>query len=576
MILTNVNTHYSLLLGYGKPDQILKQCANLQMPACAITDYNSLSGAVNFYKNAKKNKVKPIIGSRINVRNPKTGAFGYLNVYAKNKQGWFELIKLCSSLYLNDEVVVDIDELRKYSNLAYMVCGRDSIMDAESMKVLTDLNADVFVGIDNVNKNSYTVDNLKGIADTYKLNVLAAPLVAYSDKKDKFDHLTLFSSHLKITSNDWAYNTDQQFSMFEKGDYSIPLTDDMYSALELDNLNRFNDLFEDYSILEKPSLPSFPCPDGLSEAEYLRVLCREGWKRKINPLNLSDELRQQYVDQVNKELAVIGKAGLDGYFLIVQDYVNWAKNQGWLIGPGRGSAGGCLVSYLTNITSIDPIKYGLLFERFYNEGRNTADHISFPDIDVDFPVDKRDQVIEYIRKRYGDAYVSQVITLSSLQGRGAFKEVLRIHNVCDSKTMDEITKKIPQRDKISDRLEEDKETSVLRWVLKYEPKVLGDYCKLEDNGEYTGQYAQYVKQAVDIESTFKSFGKHASALVISKQPMNESCPMIREKSGDELICSIEYTEMEDLGKAKMDILGVANLTKLMGVNKLLRTGKLDD
>lgn len=582
MLLSNVNTHYSLLLGYAKPDELLKQCANREYKSCVLTDHNSLSGAVNFYKNAKKNKVKPIIGSRVTIINDKNQAFGQVNLYAKNKAGWFELIKLCSALYLNEEPSVTISQLRELKNVAAVLTGTGFISDEDSVYQIKDIfGKDFFVGFDTRNlkygPNKSQLDLLKAIAEELNVYTLASPLVAYSNPEQKNDHLTLYSSHLGITSPEWAECADPNFAQFYNGDYSVPdKLDNLFSAGELNNLNRFNDLFEEYSILEKPSMPAFDCPNGMSEPDYLRQLCREGWTRKFGENPLSEHMKIKYGDRVKMELGVINKAGLDGYFLIVQDYVNWAKNQGWLIGPGRGSAGGCLVSYLTRITSIDPIKYDLLFERFYNEGRNTADHISFPDIDVDFPVGRRELVIDYIRGKYGQDYVSQVVTFSSLQGRGALKEVLRIHNVCDNKTMDLITKNIPQKDKISDRLEEDQEKSVIRWTLNNEPQVLGEWCTLNDKGEFNGPYAKYVEQAIKVESTFKSYGKHASALVISKEPMNQSCPMIREKNGGELIAAIEYTEMEELGKVKMDILGVAVLDKLMYINDLLMTGEINE
>lgn len=583
MILTNVNTHYSLLLGNAKPDELLKKASGLGYKSVAMTDYDSLSGAVNFFKNAKKNKIKPIIGSRVKLYNLNNMASGYVNLYAKNKKGWFELIKICSALYIGDEVQVSVDELRNTSNLSCVICGTDSLEDEATLRTLKDIfKKDIFVGINyrNVSHviNTRSIEKLTAIADKLDITIIDSPLVAYTNLEDKYDHLTLYSSHLGITSPEWNTSHDQQFTQFREGEFELLEPDNMFHGKKeyVDNLKRFDELIEEYSILEKPSMPAFPCPNGMSEAEYLKQLCRDGWKRIFKDKPATEHQKIKYGDQVQHELAVINKAGLDGYFLIVQDYVNWAKNQNWLIGCGRGSAGGCLVSYLTRITSIDPIKYDLLFERFYNEGRNTADHVSFPDIDVDFPVDKRDDVIEYIRKKYGEQNVSQVVTYSSLQGRGALKEVLRIHAVCDWKTMDEITKGLPAKDKISDKLEEEKEKSIIRWVLKNEPELVKDYCRIRDDGEYEGEYATYFKQAIKLENTFKSYGKHASALVISKEPMNESCPMIREKNGKELIAAIEYTEMEELGKVKMDILGVAILTKLMHVNELLRNGVINE
>ena len=575
-MITSLNTHYSFLLGYAKPKEFLKQYANYGYKTCAISDYNSLSGSVNFSKNCNSNGINPVIGSRVRICDEDNNPIGYIALYAINKTGWFELVKITSSIYMVDHECVTLESLRDCKNIVALINGTDFIVSEKYLRKAKDIFEDrLYVGIDTRNlsyaQNRLKYDELRAIGDKLNCKIIASPLIAYSDKSDKNDHLTLYSSNLGITSNEWSECYDPMFSQFYNGDYSLPSSITGYSVDEMKNLEEFENLFEKFSILEKPSMPDFICPNNMSQKDYLRFLCREGWKKKFGNKILTAEEKQVYVDRVNYELDVIGRAGLDGYFLIVQDYVNWCKDQKWLIGCSRGSAGGCLVSYLINITSIiDPIKYSLIFERFYNDGRNTADRISFPDIDVDFPVCKRELVVEYIRETYGRDRVTQVMTLQSLQGRGALKEVMRIHNACPPKMMDSITKNLPNKDKISDRLQESKEISIINWTLKYEPERISDYCTMNDDGSLSGQYAQYFEQAIKIERTYKTFGKHASALVISKDPMINSCPMIREKNGNELIAGIEFSEMEDLGKIKQDILGLKNLDVLMNVNDSLK------
>ena len=163
--------------------------------------------------------------------------------------------------------------------------------------------------------------------------------------------------------------------------------------------------------------------------------------------------RDVYLERVKKELEVIFKANLSGYFLIVQDIVNHVGDRGWIAGPGRGSAAGCLISYLIGITEVDPIEFDLLFERFYNEGRNTEDHVSLPDVDMDVPAEHRDEVIDYIKEKYGVNKVSQMVTFGKLQGRAAIKEVLRINDAVSFSEMNAITDSIPDEAKISDQLE---------------------------------------------------------------------------------------------------------------------------
>ena len=185
-------------------------------------------------------------------------------------------------------------------------------------------------------------------------------------------------------------------------------------------LDDFEEIFnkvENYNILSKPNLPRFDIPAKYkSEGDYLRHLARQGWMRLLNDKIKSEEQRKTYGDRFNKEFAVIEKANLFGYFLIVCDILNWCREQGWMVGPGRGSAAGCLISYLVGITEIDPIEFDLLFERFYNEGRNTEDHISLPDVDMDVPGNKRDEIIARLKEKYGANNVSQMLTFGRLQG----------------------------------------------------------------------------------------------------------------------------------------------------------------
>jgi DNA polymerase-3 subunit alpha len=239
-------------------------------------------------------------------------------------------------------------------------------------------------------------------------------------------------------------------------------------------------------------------------------------------------------------------------------------------GPGRGSAAGCLISYLIEITQIDPVEYDLLFERFYNAGRNNDDHISLPDIDMDVPTQKRDDVIEYLRQKYGHEHVSQMITFGRLQGRSAIKEVLRINEACSFAEMNTITKSVPNEAEISDQLAEmeDEDRSIIKWALINRAKELQDFCYLNEDGEILGDYAEYFKQAIAIEGTFKTQGKHAAGVVISANPLHKVCPMVKQKNGLEKIAGLEMSDLESLGHVKFDILGIALLDKLMKIEEL--------
>lgn len=334
-------------------------------------------------------------------------------------------------------------------------------------------------------------------------------------------------------------------------------------------------LCEEYNILTKPVLPQFKCPDGYNPDEYLRQLCRDGWKDKIENIIPKDE-HGRYVDRIKYELGVLQGAGLSSYFLIVQDILRYVKTNKWLPGPGRGSAAGCLVSYLIGITSIDPIKYDLIFERFYNSGRNTEDHISMPDIDVDVPINKRENIISYIKNRYGEDKVSQMITFNTMKGRGALKEVLRVYGNISFDEMNKITKYIPDEAKIADELQEMKEdtgeASIIRWALENNIDKLKEWCYISDDETLAGPLAKRFEQAIRLEGTKSNQSKHAAGIVISKEPLKTVCPMIYDSKNKQTIAGMEMQDLESLGVIKFDVLGIAMLDKIMTISDILKNG----
>jgi DNA polymerase-3 subunit alpha len=322
-------------------------------------------------------------------------------------------------------------------------------------------------------------------------------------------------------------------------------------------------------------LPPFDCPTGFDQDEYLRELCRHGWRDKIAN-KIPKENQQPYLDRIKYELEVLQGAGLSSYFLIVQDIVNYVRANNWLPGPGRGSAAGCLVSYLIGITSIDPIKYNLFFDRFYNSGRNTKDHISMPDIDVDVPINKREEIIQYIKNKYGHDKVSQMITFNTIKGRGALKDVLRVYGNISFDEMNRITKNIPDEAKIADELQEMKEetgeASIIRWALENNADKLKEWCYIDDNGELQGPLAKRFEQAIRLEGTKSNQSKHAAGICISSQPLKEVCPMVYDSKNYQLIAGMEMQDLESIGIIKFDILGIAYLDKIMLIKDLLIQG----
>lgn len=230
----------------------------------------------------------------------------------------------------------------------------------------------------------------------------------------------------------------------------------------------------------------------------------------------------------------------------------------------HNSAAGCLVSYLIGITQVDPIEHGLIFERFYNEGRNTDGNISLPDIDVDVPAEYRDDIIDYIKEKYGRDNVSQMITFGRLQGRAALKEVLRISDVVSFAEMNEITKNVPNEAEISDQLELTEDKSIINWALDNEPELLKNWCMKNESGHLEGPLADIFKTAINIEGTNKSQGKHAAGVIISDNILKNVCPMVEDKN-KQMIAAFEMNDLEVQGHVKFDILGIDLLSKVMKI-----------
>lgn len=601
------HSHLSLLDGLSKPDQIVQRCTKIGQTACALTDHGSISGIPAFMKACKKGGIKPIAGIEAYVTElsskvkEKDNIVSHQVILAKNLNGWYKLIELVSKSNDSDRFYykprIDLDLLKEcVSNDLVSFSGHlgstlalrsGNMSDMENYALLMQNlfgKGNFYLEVQLVDsKNSPEMirqaNIIRELSSRTGIPCIATGDAHYAKPEDALDQRVLLCSSLNLTMTDVTKQlrngTCPLAGFFKTDAFHIPTYDYMVSCGNTeDEIRRtveIADMCEEYDITGPPKLPNFNCPENLDSSAYLEKLCEEGWKKKNKEWD-----EQVYRDRLNHELQVIREANLAGYFLIVQDYVNWGKQQGWLIGPGRGSAAGSLISYLVGITNIDPIKYGLIFERFYNAGRNTADRVSLPDIDVDFPIHKRKYVLEYLRNKYGHDRVCQMATYGRMMGRGAIKEVLRVNNVCDFETMNIITKNVPQEAEINDQLEESGEKSIIRWTLINEPDSLSDWCSIDEDGNMTGEYARYFAQAIRLEGTYKSQGKHAAGIVIASEPLDKVCPMIHDKNSSEKIAGLGMEELESMGHVKLDILGVALLDKLIGVNNLLLKGKINE
>lgn len=610
-----MGTHFSLLDGLGKPDKIANKCVSLGIRSCALTDHGNIAGAVQFYQKLKAKNIKPILGCELyicnddpSIKTKENAKLSHFLVLAKNLQGWKTLIKIVSESnrpeYFYHKPRLSLEKLSSLlDNNIIGICGHlgstlaDVILKDQTNAINNGLSfidqmKDMF-GKDNfyletqlfdkeyLSQQQYLTDTIRQLSKLSNTKAVCTPDAHYVDQDDAVDQRILLCNNLKTTLSD--INTkmlnDQDIPMecfFKSDKYYILSPDEMrnlHNPEEIENTIFVDSLIEEYDILSSPKLPQFECPNNLNPDEYLRELCREGWKKRIVP-TISKENQQQYVDRIKHELDVLQGAGLSSYFLIVQDIVNYVRNNNWLPGPGRGSCAGCLVSYLIGITDIDPIRYSLLFERFFNAARSS----SMPDIDMDVPIDKREKVLEYLKNKYGFAKVSQMITFNTMKGRGALKDVLRAYGNVSFEEMNNITKFIPDEAKIADELQEMKEdtgeSSIIRWALENNVDKLKEWCYISEDGSLAGPLAKRFEQAIRLEGTKSNQSKHAAGVIIGTEDLSSLCPMVYDNKNDQLIAGMEMNDLESLGLIKFDVLGLAYLDKVMCVSEYLNNGEI--
>lgn len=585
-------------------------------------------------------KLKPILGCEFylckdhpSVKDKTNMGLSHLCVLAKNEQGWKNLIRATSESnrpdYFYKKPRLNIEELGKFakgelvafsghlgSDLAD-VCFLEPKMayratTYEDAKLLAkdwpQLKKDALAlagrYIDAFGKENFFLekqlidkDNLPSCLIVGKvLDWLSTQLglkkVATSDshyvsKQDAIDQRVILCSALQTTLKQVYARIQAEEDVllggfFKSNNYHIPSIEEMvalHTQDELDNSVRISEMCTPYNIFSAPKIPKFDCPDGMGQEDYMMKLLGEGWKRKIE-VKVPKDKHVEYQQRLDREFGVIKEAGLCGYFLIVQDYCTYAhKVLGCKKSKGRGSAAGCLISHLLDITDCDPIKYTLQFERFYNAGRNAPGKVSLPDIDCDFGPEFREPILEYVKNKFGPDKVCQMATFSRMQGRGALKEVLRVHDWGSFEQRNEITKYIPDEAAISDQLqemrEETGEASIIRWALEHNSDKLKEWCYIDDNGKLQGDLSVYFAQAIRLEGTKKSQSKHAAGVLISEQPLADICPMVYDKSHNAMISGIEYRGLEKMGLAKVDVLGVSALSKCRGAFNSARTGIID-
>ena len=448
----HTHSHYSLLDGQPKIDDLIKKAKDLGMPALALTDHGVMYGLIEFYQKAKKAGIKPILGVEAYVarnghkdKRPKIDDNPYhLLLLAKDETGYRHLIKLTTIAHLDGFYYrprVDLELLEKYHEglICCSACLQGEIaknlMIDEKKAGETAIRYLKIFGEGNYYLEVQPHPNLtkqievnKRVIDLGKklgIPVVTTNDIHYLNSDDDYAQDALLCIQTKKTLAD----TDRMSYLGE--DFSMKTPEQMKNAWpnQPQIITNTLALAEKCNLeleLRKTLLPHFEVPNGKTEEQYLTDLCQEGLKRRFGQNQVSEEITKR----LDYELSVIAKTGFASYFLIVADFINWAKNNGIVVGPGRGSAAGSLVSYLTNITNIDPLKYDLLFERFLN-----LERISMPDIDSDFADARRDEVIDYVADKYGQDHVAQIITFGTMAARAAVRDVGRVmglpYNYCD-------------------------------------------------------------------------------------------------------------------------------------------------
>lgn len=567
----HVHTHYSLLDGLTKLDELVDFVKKEESPAVAITDHGVMYGVIEFYQKCKKAGIKPIIGvesylaprSRHDkiTRTDEKRNF-HLLLLAKNNQGYKNLLKLTSIAHLEGYYYkprIDWEVLEKYHEgiIACTACIGGEIPtlirsgNLEQARVRA-LEYNKLFGQGNFyfeiqrhpDLESQELVNQELIKMSRELNI---PLVATNDSHylrktdDEAQDILLCMQGKKkkddpnrmcMVGNDFSFRTTEQ--MIE--DFK-----DIPEAIE--NTVKIAEMCDVEIELGKVQLPHFEVPAEFTQASYLRQLCENGLNKRYgkNYTEVSDAVRER----MDYELSVVERMGWPSYFLIVADFVNWAKDQGIVVGPGRGSAAGSLICYLTGITNLDPLEYDLLFERFLN-----PDRISMPDIDLDFADTRRGEVLEYVENKYGKDHVAQIITFGTMAARAAVKDVGRVLGA-PYDYMDKLAKAIPMFTKLDEALSDVDE---FKQMYKADP-----------------QAKNIIDYARRLEGVSRHSSTHACGVLITKDPLVENVPVQYASSTDRSIVS-QYSlhPVEDLGLLKMDFLGLKNLTIIESAIRIIK------
>ncbi len=569
----HVHSHYSLLDGLPKIDELLDYVKELGMDSLALTDHGVLYGAVEFYKKAKAKGIKPILGSEVymalelmhqerpNIDNRRY----HLVLLVKNEAGYKNLVKLITKAHLEGfyyKPRIDEELLAQYSQglICLSGCLQGKIPKLILSKKIKEAEQTCQKYQEIFGRDNFYLElqHHPGLPEQKKVNEalisfskkLAIPLVSTNDVHYLKSEDAEAQDVLMLINTGSDKNDPERLTM-KADDFSLrspqKMLEDFKEVPEaIENTQKIVKACNFQFELGKIQLPYFPLPEGKNSGDFLKELCYQKLEQRY------PKAKKEVLERLEYELSVIKEAGFASYFLIVQDFVDWAKKNRIVVGPGRGSSAGSLVAYVLNITNVDPLKYNLLFERFLNPGRGAA--AGLPDIDLDFTDRRRDEVIEYVAQKYGRDKVAQIITFGTMAAKAVVRDVGRAlgytYNYCDR-----AAKMIP-----------------FGFTLDQTLQKIDEFRQLYQTDE---QAKRLIDLSKKLEGVARHASTHACGVVIAKEPLENIVPLQRPTQNDQnIVTQYDMHSVESLGLLKMDLLGLKNLTIIE--DTLARVYKVQD
>jgi DNA polymerase III subunit alpha len=594
----HIHSDYSLLDGASQLPELADRAVELGMPAIALTDHGVMYGAIELIKVCKARKIKPIIGNEMyvvdgSIHEQKRRQKFHQVVLAKNTQGYKNLVKLTTISHLEGfqgrgifaRPCINRELLKQYREglIVTSACLGGEIPQAimagkleharKAARWYKDVfGEDFYLEIQDHGSQEDRIVNVEivRIATELDIKIIATNDSHFISCEDVEAHDALLciqtgkliteDSRMRYSGTEYLKSAAEMAMLFQDHLPEEVIRTAIANTLEV------ADKIEEYNVLGEPRIPDFPIPAGHTPATYVEEISRQGLQDLLK-VNNYDDIDLEYRERLDYELKMIEQMGFSTYFLVVWDYIKFARDQGIPVGPGRGSAAGSLVAYTMRITNIDPVHHGLLFERFLNPERK-----SMPDIDTDFCIERRDEVIQYVTKKYGTERVAQIITFNRMTSKAVLKDVARVLDI-NYGDSDKMTKFIPTV--------RGKPTKLAVMISDKTPAP--DFKAAYDNNRIfetktpgAGVPAQqWIDMAIRIEGTNKTFGVHAAGVVISAQPLDEIVPLQRNNDGS-VITQYYMEDLDALGLLKMDFLGLRNLTIIQNALDLIKLNQGDD